>query len=154
MSLVFAFNPGSTWSVLFFVGVCLAVLAETIIAAGYSADSHAHARRIVSGMTLSLFLYIILIAGVVYSGIIAQSIIPNALIFLVATVSAAMALGFTPIGTRIASRAPLYCLVGFQGFRLPLELILHDWFSTKTIPQTMTWNGSNWDIVSGIVACS
>jgi hypothetical protein len=43
-------------------------------------------------------------------------------------------------------------LVGFQGFRLPLELVLHDWYASGTIPETMTWSGSNWDILSGIFA--
>jgi hypothetical protein len=42
--------------------------------------------------------------------------------------------------------------VAFQGFRLPLELVLHSWVLQGVIPGTMTWNGSNWDVFSGI-AC-
>lgn len=147
-----AFIPGSAWSVSAFVGVCLAVVAALIVAAGYTSDTRTDAFRIVKRLTLALFVYIAFIATVVYSGIIAQSIIPNAPIFLGVTVAVAVAFGFTPIGTRIAMRTPLACLVGFQGFRLPLELILHEWYTTKTIPETMTWSGSNWDIISGILA--
>jgi hypothetical protein len=37
-------------------------------------------------------------------------------------------------------------------FRLPLELVLHTWVRQGVIPETMTWTGSNWDILSGIAA--
>jgi threonine/homoserine efflux transporter RhtA len=43
-------------------------------------------------------------------------------------------------------------LVGFQTFRLPLELVMHCWAVQGTIPTTMTWTGQNWDVVGGIAA--
>ena len=73
--------------------------------------------------------------------------------FLAGTVAAAVLLAFTPIGRRIAHQVPIAWLVLFQAFRLPLELVLHDWYLSGTIPKTMTWKGSNWDIVSGVLAC-
>jgi hypothetical protein len=60
--------------------------------------------------------------------------------------------GLSPLGRRIAVEVPLAALVGFQAFRLPLELVLHRWALEGTIPSTMTWSGENWDIVSGILA--
>jgi hypothetical protein len=30
--------------------------------------------------------------------------------------------------------------------------VLHNWAAQGTIPETMTWSGQNWDIVSGVVA--
>ena len=64
----------------------------------------------------------------------------------------AVLLGLSPVGRWIATGVPVGALVAFQGFRLPLELILHAWAEGGTIPGTMTWSGSNFDIVSGIVA--
>jgi hypothetical protein len=61
-------------------------------------------------------------------------------------------LAFSPIGRQIAASVPLAALVAFQSFRLPLELVLHSWVAQGTIPQTMTWSGQNWDIISGITA--
>jgi hypothetical protein len=61
-------------------------------------------------------------------------------------------LAFSPIGRQIAASVPLAALVAFQSFRLPLELVLHSWVAQGTIPQTMTWTGQNWDIISGITA--
>jgi len=61
-------------------------------------------------------------------------------------------LGVSQVGARVAAATPLAVLVGFQAFRLPLELVLHSWAAQGTIPETMTWTGQNFDIVSGIVA--
>lgn len=63
-----------------------------------------------------------------------------------------LAAALSPFGRRFATTLPLAALVGFQSFRLPLELILHEWAQQGTIPVSMTWNGSNFDIVSGMVA--
>lgn len=65
---------------------------------------------------------------------------------------AALAFALSSSGRRLASHLPLAALVGFQAFRLPLELVLHAWSEQGTIPQTMTWTGANPDIVSGMVA--
>jgi hypothetical protein len=62
-----------------------------------------------------------------------------------------LGVGFSPIG-RWLSLLPLPMLVAFQGFRLPLELVLHSWVGQRVIPETMTWSGRNWDLVSGMVA--
>jgi hypothetical protein len=58
----------------------------------------------------------------------------------------------SPIGKSLSIQLPLAWIIGFQVFRLPLELVLHSWAEQGTIPMTMTWNGQNWDIVSGVVA--
>ena len=63
-----------------------------------------------------------------------------------------LAAALSPFGGRLAKNVPLTALVGFQAFRLPLELVLHEWAVQGTIPSTMTWTGQNWDIVSGISA--
>jgi hypothetical protein len=52
----------------------------------------------------------------------------------------------------MAIACPVPWLIAFQGFRLPLELVLHSWVHQGVIPETMTWSGSNWDILSGIAA--
>lgn len=61
-------------------------------------------------------------------------------------------LGASATGARVAAAVPIAVLVGFQAFRLPLELVLHSWVSQGTISETMTWTGQNFDIISGVVA--
>jgi hypothetical protein len=62
-----------------------------------------------------------------------------------------LGIGLSPIG-RWLSSLPLAALVAFQGFRFPLELVLHSWVAQGVISATMTWSGRNWDIVSGVLA--
>jgi hypothetical protein len=59
---------------------------------------------------------------------------------------------FSGLGTRIAHGVPIAALVLVQAFRLPLELILHSWYAQGSIPVQMTYEGHNFDIVSGSLA--
>ena len=75
---------------------------------------------------------------------------PQAVMVLVMV--AAITFSVSSIGGAIAATAPLHLLVGFQGFRFPLELVLHGWAEQGIAPPQMTWTGSNLDIFAGIVA--
>ena len=47
---------------------------------------------------------------------------------------------------------PLALLVGFQSFRILVELLLHQAVKEGIANPTMTWSGTNLDIVSGVTA--
>lgn len=53
---------------------------------------------------------------------------------------------------RTLAEIPEKKLILASSFRLPLELVLHSWVQTNTIPETMTWTGSNFDILPGLMA--
>ncbi|MDX2021351.1 MAG: hypothetical protein SF187_14010 [Deltaproteobacteria bacterium] len=63
-----------------------------------------------------------------------------------------VALAFSPWGRRLARALPLWLLVGFQSFRVVVELLLHSAYSHGLIGAQMTYLGRNLDIVSGISA--
>lgn len=46
----------------------------------------------------------------------------------------------------------LAALVGFQAFRLPLELLMHEAYREGVMPGQMTFTGRNLDIVTGLLA--
>jgi len=73
--------------------------------------------------------------------------------FFAASNLAAVALALSPVGKRLAT-LPVVALVGFQVFRLPLEMVLHDWYLGGSIPVQMSWSGQNIDVLSGIVAAA
>jgi hypothetical protein len=92
------------------------------------------------------------ISLVVATGYISAALMPRLLLFFAACNAIALAVGLSPLGGILARGLPLSVLVGFQAFRLPLEIILHAWAVEGTIPMTMTFNGRNFDIVTGVVA--
>ena len=147
------FTPPSFPSTLAFLGIVSAVLAA--IVAGVSAASRRlggpPTRR--AGMTaLALGVWLAGTSAIVASGALAAAPMPRIPLFFAAINLAAVAAALSPVGRWLAAGLPLAALVAFQGFRLPLELVLHSWALQGTIPETMTWTGSNYDIVSGIVA--
>ena len=52
----------------------------------------------------------------------------------------------------MADRLPLAALIGFQAFRLPLELVLHKAAAEGVMPVQMSFSGYNFDILSGLLA--
>ena len=58
----------------------------------------------------------------------------------------------SPLGTLLVRGLPLWALVGFQVFRFPLELLMHQTYVEGLMPVQMSYSGQNYDIVSGITA--
>ena len=60
-------------------------------------------------------------------------------------------LGLSRVGAQFA-RLPLSWLIGAQAFRLPLELVMHQAAREGTMPVEMSFEGYNFDIVTGVTA--
>jgi hypothetical protein len=103
-------------------------------------------------VALGACVWLLVLGEFVSKGAVAHAPMPAILVFFGASNLMGLVVGLSPIGGAIARGVPIGALVAFQGFRLPLELLLHDWARQGSIPGTMTWSGSNFDIVSGIVA--
>jgi len=73
---------------------------------------------------------------------------PALLLVLVVTIVTVLATS-SRLGERLAS-LPLTALVGFQVFRVPVELLLHRLAVEGVIPVEMSYAGRNFDIVSGL----
>lgn len=96
--------------------------------------------------------YIVFFSGVVLIGIVASFPFAFAPMMLLSVLICYSFLAFSSIGFKVGQHYSFALLVGFQIFRIPLELLLHHWANINTIPETMTWTGQNWDILSGIAA--
>jgi small-conductance mechanosensitive channel len=88
------------------------------------------------------------------SGVLARfDLLPPPFALLVLGLFAvAAAVAFSRLGTRLARGLPLWALVGFQVFRLPLELLMHRAYAEGLMPVQMSYSGYNFDIVTGITA--
>jgi len=74
------------------------------------------------------------------------------LVVIALVTACTVGLALSPIGGRLAVAVPLVGLVGFQSFRVPVELLLHRLFTEGLVPIQMTYLGRNFDVVSGISA--
>jgi len=61
-------------------------------------------------------------------------------------------LGLSRIGRALAEGLSFRWLIGFQLFRLPLELMLHRAMLEGLMPAQMSFEGLNYDIVTGVTA--
>jgi hypothetical protein len=53
---------------------------------------------------------------------------------------------------RELTRLPVIWLVGFQSFRILVELAIHEAVAQGVAPPQMTWTGMNWDVLVGLSA--
>ncbi|MFT4628633.1 MAG: hypothetical protein ACI8PZ_007329 [Myxococcota bacterium] len=77
-------------------------------------------------------------------------LLPLFLGFFAASNGMGLVLALSPLGRRLAA-LPLSLTVGFQAFRVPLEVVLHRWGQEGVIPVEMTWEGYNLDVLSGVI---
>jgi hypothetical protein len=77
---------------------------------------------------------------------------PPLMILVVLIVALAVTIASTSYGRRLALGLPLWILVAAQSFRLPLELAMHQMYERGVMPVQMSYEGLNYDIVTGITA--
>ena len=130
----------------------LAMAALFVGAARASAPSGEKGRatvRAAAGVTAILLVG----AALALSGALAETSRrpPPFMLFVALCTAVTVVTARSSLGARIA-RLPLWALVGAQGFRLPLELVMHDAAEAGVMPPEMTFGGLNYDIVTGATA--
>jgi len=88
-----------------------------------------------------------------YSAVLADfSTIPPRMMFLfLPTFAGVVFLAFSRYGKRLTNFSITF-LVGFQSFRILVELLSHEAVSQGVAPPQMTWTGLNYDVLTGITA--
>jgi hypothetical protein len=149
------FTMASQLSLICFVAIN-AFVFFSIVAGVFVAQTNigqsAFAVRRAAIFGLGFALWIFLFSQIVQSGWLEESPVPRLMIALGVINLVTILCAFSKIGGWLSAGVPLTALVAFQGFRFPLELVLHEWVAQGVIPESMTWTGSNWDIISGFLA--
>lgn len=92
-------------------------------------------------------------AGLAASGHLTFGPTPPPLLLLMAVLVVVLTLlVHSELGTRLATTLPLWVLVGYQGFRIGVELMLHQAWLQGLIPVRLTYLGWNFDIATGTSA--
>lgn len=105
-------------------------------------------------VVIGLAVWLLFGAGVSLSGVTtAMHKTPAPVIYvLVPMVIGSFAVTYSRLGKQLAVGLPLTALIAFQGFRFPLELLLHQAYVDGVMPVQMSFSGLNFDIVSGVSA--
>ena len=136
------------------MGLVVAMILVGTRAAGRAlGESPARTRAWVLGTAAVLAALAIGTGLAAETGLLArESTPPPPLLAMLAINGLFLVLALTRPGTRLLEGLPIAALVAFQGFRLPLELVLHRLHGEGQLPVQMTFEGANFDIVSGVLA--
>lgn len=145
----------STLVTLGIPGISLIVATGFALAYGVARARLGHPRgpALRSAFGFAVF-WLALTGGVAASGLLTRFDLrpPPMAIMLVASVGLGLGLGLSRVGDTFARGLPLAALVGAQGFRFPLELVMHAAAREGTMPHEMSFSGFNFDILTGLGA--
>ena len=145
-----------------FVATTVAVASAFVLGAYYArkiGENEAEARAARSAK-VALVAGVVIAAWLAISAVLASNGVllhrgwgppPLARLVLVLSVVTAV-LAFSRTGGALVAALPLAAIVGFQAFRIPVEIVLAALHHEGLVPIQMTYEGLNYDILSGISA--
>lgn len=139
------FTPSDSWTLFIFILILLSVIFMILFGA-YKID-----KKVALQVGLFLTIWVSALSLLVSSGLLTKYTIPMLPIFFFCICFGGVGFGLSSWGTKM-SQLPLWMLVVFHSFRWPLEWVLHEWALQGTVPETMTWTGQNFDILTGVMA--
>lgn len=134
------------------IALALALPLARNLAGKRLGEPEAVRRRATMLAAIGMLGYLAVMGGLAAAGVFGHwdrlppSIMPGFLGAIVVTVIVAR----SSLGRALADGLPLALLVGFQGFRIPVEIMLHRAAEQGVIGTQMSWSGLNFDVVSGI----
>jgi hypothetical protein len=112
------------------------------------------ARRRAAAAAVAAAAWLAVVAGLALSGVLRDfdARPPRITLIVVPALLACVVIALAPLGGRLAGGLPVAWLIGFQAFRVPVELVLHRLFTEGVLPVQMTWEGRNLDVLTGLAA--
>lgn len=150
-------TPNASWLVtagIAALAVLVVLLGSTAYAVAARTEGPGVLNRLAFGRALAFGTLWMTLAGMVAaSGLLLRSDTrppPFAWMFL-ALLGVGLVLGLGRVG-RTLSALPFAMLIGFQAFRLPLELVMHQAAVEGVMPVQMSFQGFNFDILTGLTS--
>jgi hypothetical protein len=128
-----------------------AFLIAAIAAASFRYLDRSTARMLLVG----LLVWLTYVGSLSYLGVIRNPALrPPGIAYVLLPVIAFVLLGVVRSGLalRVAAAVPLWLLMGFQCYRIGVELLLHRLWTDGLVPQMLTYRGANFDILIGLSA--
>jgi hypothetical protein len=137
-----AFDPVVAYGI---GGLALLVVVGWVILAARAG------RRTAVAFGLALTTAMVLSAITALSGVLIRfdTFPPPMALLIVSVFALGFWMGCSRLGGEVAKAVPMAALIGFQAFRLPLELVMHRAAVGGTMPIELSYAGYNFDILTG-----
>jgi hypothetical protein len=129
----------------------LTLVAGTIVAAA----ARAFSRRAALTTAAVLGIWFTYVGALALSGVISNaSLRPPGIAFVVLPAFAFVAVFFvrSPIGGRVSLAFPVWALIGFETYRVGVELFLHRLAGDGLVPKMLTFEGANFELAIALSA--
>jgi uncharacterized membrane protein len=138
----------------------LAVACMVAVLAGYSkvlsktSITPAKQRQMTITATIVVAGWLVIVAALTINGFVNSfsAFPPRPLVLVALPIIAITAWSFTSNAKHILRTIPPHWMVYMQAFRIVVEIILWMAFVELIIPKQMTFEGRNWDVLTGILA--
>jgi hypothetical protein len=154
MPIVTMADPAVTAFLIIPIGLVLALLLGTLTASRRLCEDPSTRRRAIAATAGGSIAWMSATWIAASSGLLREwDITPPPFAFLVAgVVGISVGFAWSGFGQRLARGLPLGVLVAVQGFRVPLELAMHEMYTRGVMPVQMSYSGRNFDILTGVAA--
>jgi hypothetical protein len=154
--IMFPIVPSISLWFAVFVLVMAALLVMAVQAAGRHLNESAKVtNKWIRNTVITLVIFLTITGFLAFKGVLLnfeQVPPPLGIVVLLATMATIFLCARSTWGERLANGLPFQVLIGFQSFRIIIELFLFQLHQVGVIPVQMTFEGLNWDIVTGILA--
>ncbi len=138
--------------VLLVLTLAAGLVAAVWLAGRRLGEDSAPTRRRALATALAVALWLAATARLAATGFLAFEPQPTVVPLLALALGGTLFLGFSRFGGRIAAGLPVAVLVGYQSFRIPVELLLHRGYAEGLVPVQLTYLGMNFDVLTGVTA--
>lgn len=135
-----------------FVVLAVGVLAMGVVGLEVQVRAGVLAAKSSGRALLGVGLWVMLVAGLSARGVLARDVVPPPLVGLLVLMLFGCARVVRSEAGRALGALPVGVLILAQGFRLPLELAMHQAATEGVMPPQMTWTGWNLDVLTGLTA--
>jgi hypothetical protein len=150
----------NNFSIPAFAWLLLASICVILILIGLNASlkktgwEKTRQRKIFSGVALAIVLWTALILLLSYKGFLANfsKMPPRPALVMLIPLPVIILIAFSKTGIQILRSVPSHWLIWMQSFRIVVELLLLFAFISGKIPVQMTFEGRNFDVLTGVLA--
>jgi hypothetical protein len=145
-------QPSQTLQLAFVLLVFMVGAALVALLFMFSSKQRSEKRVIVYGLT-ALFTAQLVVPGLLArQGVLLDFSPPRLPVLVLVLAAGSVAFAASRAGLRLIAVTPAWTIVALNAFRLPLELIMHRAATEGVMPLQMSFEGRNFDILTGISA--